>query len=98
MSVSYAVGIKIGRKADQMTVEAEDALIAALKVRALTPRPLSPTCASRTPAAIGAIRMPARSRQSRQSRSRIPGLRQRSRHRAPVEVASRRLAVTFVSA
>ena len=42
MSVSYAVGIKIGRKADQMTVEAEDALIAALKVtRALTPRPLS---------------------------------------------------------
>ena len=29
MSVWYAVGIKIGRKADQITVEAEDALIAA---------------------------------------------------------------------
>ena len=33
MSVWYAVGIKIGSKADQMTVEAEDALIAALKVK-----------------------------------------------------------------
>ena len=33
MSVWYAVGIKIGTKADQMTVEAEDALIAALKVK-----------------------------------------------------------------
>ena len=29
MSVWYAVGIKIGRKADQIAVEAEDALIAA---------------------------------------------------------------------
>jgi hypothetical protein len=55
MSVWYAVGIKIGTKADQMTVEAEDALIAALKVRALTQRPPSSTCASRTPAAINAI-------------------------------------------
>jgi hypothetical protein len=37
MSVWYAVGIKIGRKADQMTVEAEDALIAALKVKSAHP-------------------------------------------------------------
>ena len=37
MSVRYAVGIKIGSKADQMTVEAEDALIAALKVKSAHP-------------------------------------------------------------
>jgi hypothetical protein len=37
MSVWYAVGIKIGRKADQVTVEAEDALIAALKVKSAHP-------------------------------------------------------------
>jgi hypothetical protein len=33
----YAVGIKIRNKTDQMTVEAEDALIAALKVKAARP-------------------------------------------------------------
>jgi hypothetical protein len=33
MTLRYAVGIKTGNKADQMTVEAEDALIAALKVK-----------------------------------------------------------------
>src|SRR4029453_4398403 len=33
----YAVGIKIGKRADQMTVEAEDALIAALKVKTAHP-------------------------------------------------------------
>ena len=37
MSVWYAVGIKIGRKADQVTVEAGDALIAALKVKSAHP-------------------------------------------------------------
>jgi hypothetical protein len=37
MSVCYVVGIKIGRKADQITVEAEDALIAALKVKSAHP-------------------------------------------------------------
>src|SRR3954462_5142888 len=37
MSVWYAVGIKIGSKADHMTVEAEDALIAALKVKSAHP-------------------------------------------------------------
>jgi hypothetical protein len=37
MTLRYAVGIKIGNKADQMTVEAEDALIAALKVKAAHP-------------------------------------------------------------
>ena len=37
MTLSYAVGIKLGNKADQMTVEAEDALIAALKVKAAHP-------------------------------------------------------------
>ncbi len=37
MTLWYAVGIKLGNKADQMTVEAEDALIAALKVKAAHP-------------------------------------------------------------
>lgn len=37
MTIRYAVGIKIGNKADQMTVEAEDALIAALKAKAAQP-------------------------------------------------------------
>ena len=37
MSVWYVVGIKIGSKADEMTVEAEDALIAALKVKSAHP-------------------------------------------------------------
>lgn len=37
MSLRYAVGIRIGNKADQMTVEAEDALIAALKVKTAHP-------------------------------------------------------------
>ena len=34
MALRYAVGIKVANKADQVTVEAEDALIAALKVKA----------------------------------------------------------------
>ena len=33
MTLRYAVGIRTGNKADQRTVEAEDALIAALKVK-----------------------------------------------------------------
>jgi hypothetical protein len=37
MTLRYAVGIRIGNKADQMTVEAEDALIAALKIKAAHP-------------------------------------------------------------
>jgi hypothetical protein len=37
MALRYAVGIKVGNKADQVTVEAEDALIAALKVKAAQP-------------------------------------------------------------
>ena len=37
MTLRYAVGIKIGNRADQMTVEAEDALIAALKVKTTHP-------------------------------------------------------------
>jgi hypothetical protein len=37
MTLQYAVGIRIGKKADQMAVEAEDALIAALKVKAAHP-------------------------------------------------------------
>ena len=35
MALRYAVGIKVGNKADQVTVEAEDALIAALKVKVI---------------------------------------------------------------
>jgi hypothetical protein len=37
MTLWYAVGIRVGNKADQVTVEAEDALIAALKVKAAHP-------------------------------------------------------------
>jgi hypothetical protein len=37
MTMRYAVGIKLGAKADQLTVEAEDALIAALKAKAAHP-------------------------------------------------------------
>jgi len=37
MTLRYAVGIKISNRADQMTVEAEDALIAALKVKTAHP-------------------------------------------------------------
>jgi hypothetical protein len=37
VTLCYAVGIKIGNKADQMTVEAEDALMAALKAKTAHP-------------------------------------------------------------
>ena len=37
MTLRYAVGIKIGNKADQVAIEAEDALVAALKVKAAHP-------------------------------------------------------------
>jgi len=37
MTLEYAVGIKIGNKADHVAVEAEDALIAALKVKTAHP-------------------------------------------------------------
>jgi hypothetical protein len=37
MTLRYAVGIKIGNRADQITIEAEDALIAALKVKTAHP-------------------------------------------------------------
>lgn len=37
MTLRYAVGIKIGTKAGQRTVDAEDALIAALRVKAAEP-------------------------------------------------------------
>jgi hypothetical protein len=37
MTLRYAVGVRVGNKADQIAVEAEDALIAALKVKAARP-------------------------------------------------------------
>jgi hypothetical protein len=37
MTLRYAVGIRTGNKADQVSVEAEDALIAALRVKAAHP-------------------------------------------------------------
>jgi hypothetical protein len=37
MTLRYAVGVKLRGKTDQMTVEAEDALIAALKVKTAHP-------------------------------------------------------------
>jgi hypothetical protein len=37
MRLQYAVGIKIGNRTDQMAIEAEDALIAALKAKSAHP-------------------------------------------------------------
>jgi len=37
MTLRYAVGIKVQKRTDQLTVEAEDALIAALKAKAAHP-------------------------------------------------------------
>ena len=37
MTLRYVVGIKIRNQTDQMTIDAEDALIAALKVKAAHP-------------------------------------------------------------
>jgi hypothetical protein len=37
MTLRYVVGIKVSDKTDQLTVEAEDALIAALKVKTAHP-------------------------------------------------------------
>jgi hypothetical protein len=37
MTLRYAVGVKLRGKTDQMTVEAEDALIAALRVKVAHP-------------------------------------------------------------
>ena len=37
MTLHYAVGIRRDKRSDQVTVEAEDALIAALKVKAAHP-------------------------------------------------------------
>jgi hypothetical protein len=37
MTLRYVVGIKIGNQTDQMATDAEDALIAALKVKAAHP-------------------------------------------------------------
>jgi hypothetical protein len=37
MALPYVVGIRTGNKADQISVEAEDALVAALKVKAARP-------------------------------------------------------------
>ena len=37
MTLRYVVGIKIGNQTDQMATDAEDALIAALKVKAARP-------------------------------------------------------------
>ena len=36
-SLQYVVGIKLGNKADQLAIEAEDALIAALKAKMAHP-------------------------------------------------------------
>ncbi|MGH6914955.1 MAG: hypothetical protein ACREH3_14760 [Geminicoccales bacterium] len=37
MTLQYAVGIRLSNRSDQVTVEAEDALIAALKVKTAHP-------------------------------------------------------------
>jgi hypothetical protein len=60
MTMPYVVGIRVGSKPDQIAIEAEDALIAALGSRRRIPKPSSPTCASGMPAATNAIRTPAK--------------------------------------
>ena len=37
MTMQYVVGIRVSNKADQISIEAEDALIAALRVKAAHP-------------------------------------------------------------
>ena len=97
MSVWYAVGIKIGRKADQVTVEAEDALIAALKVKSAHPEAAVTYVRKRN--ARGDRRHP-HSSQIDESRPRPwdPRLRQGPRNRVLAEAAWRRPALSFVSA
>ena len=65
MTLRYAVGIKIRNKTDQVTVEAEDALIAALKVKTAHPEAAITYVRKQMPAAIDAIHTPARSIRNR---------------------------------
>jgi hypothetical protein len=37
MTTEYTVGLRLGRRADAMTIEAEDALIAALRAKSANP-------------------------------------------------------------
>ena len=62
MTLRYAVGIKIGNRTDQMSVEAEDALIAALKIKSAHPE-----------AAITYVRKQG-SASSRTAQPSVPGL------------------------
>ena len=55
MTTRYMVGTNIDGKSTSVTVVAEDALIAALKVKQKNPRRRSPTCASTMCEVIAAI-------------------------------------------
>ena len=68
MTLRYVVGIKIRNKADQMTIEAEDALIAALRAKMAHPEAAITYVRKRTRAAIDAIRIPARPVESGRAR------------------------------
>ncbi len=76
MTLRYAVGIRIGNKTDQMTVEAEDALIAALKVKTANPEAAITYVRKRN--ARGDRRHPHSSQVDENPAKRIPG------HTAPV--------------
>jgi hypothetical protein len=65
MTLRYAVGLEIGNKADQVAVEAEDALICCAQGQDSHPEAATPTCASETSAAIDAIRIRAKSARTR---------------------------------
>jgi hypothetical protein len=45
MSWQFTVGLRVKKKAERIVVDAEDALIAALKVKAARPEATHPVCA-----------------------------------------------------
>ena len=77
MTLRY--GIKITNKTDQVTIEAEDPLIAALKVETAHPEAAITYVRKQMPAAIDAIHTPARSIRNRPCAPHHARLSQRSR-------------------
>jgi hypothetical protein len=57
MSWQFTVGLRVKRKADRIVVDADDALIAALKVKLSGLRPRSCMCAGQTNAATYVTRL-----------------------------------------
>jgi hypothetical protein len=91
MTLQYAVGIKIGNKTDQMTVEAKDALIAALKVK--TAHPEAAITYVRKRNARGDRRHPHSSQVDENPAERIPG--QTAQSRSSLQTVHGTIAVTM---